>query len=204
MSSIQDIVAAYELLRDPVKRHQFTSYGMGWGDAPRSSPHPDMGFNYDNVHNPWKRKSGEQSRYRHAYQRPRYPSSNWDYGHSDSTDFYSTNWKTGNNSSNSTNTSGMYTSNAAFISILAAMSGVLYSVQYWRLAPPMPSSSSNNGGSGGFSQALMASDPMEAPIYKQSSMMRGRDRHHEEASHALGTARENARKYGNARREGIR
>lgn len=170
---------------------------MGWGDAPRSSPRPDMGFNYDNVHNPWKRRDGTQSKYRHAYQRPRYPSSNWDYGHSDSTEFYSANWKSGNSSEN---TSGMYTSNAAFISILAGMSALLYSVQYWRLAPPMPSSSSSTS----FPQALMAGDPMEAPIFKQSSMMRGRDRHHEEASRALGAARENARKHGNARREELR
>lgn len=168
---------------------------MGWGDAPRTSPRPDMGFNYADAHNPWKRKDGTQSKYRHAYQRPRYPSSNWDYGHSDSTEFYSSN----NHPSNSENTSGMYTSNAAFVSVLAAMSAILYSVQYWRLAPPMPSNSSAS-----FPQALMAGDPMEAPIYKQSSMMRGRDKHHEEASRALGTARENARKHGNARREELR
>lgn len=192
----QDIVAAYELLRDPVKRHQYATYGMGWGDAHRASPRPDMGFNYDNVHNPWKRRDGTQSKYRHAYQRPRYPSSNWDYGHSDSTEFYSSNFK----ANSSENANGMYTSNAAFISILAGMSALLYSVQYWRLAPPMPSS----GSSTSLTQALMGGDPMEAPIFKQSSMMRGRDRHHEEASKALGTARENARKHGNARREELR
>lgn len=197
----QDIVAAYDILRDPVKRHQFTTYGMGWGDRP-SSPHPDTGFNYENVHNPWRRRGDAQSKYRHAYQRPRYPSSNWDYGHSESTDFYSTSWQTPNSAEGR---EGMYTSNAAFIGVLAAMSALLYSVQFWRLAPPLPSSSgSSDSSSASFPHNFIAGDPKEAPIYKQSGMMRGRDKHHDEASKALGMARENAQKYGNARREGIR
>jgi len=188
----KDIVAAYELLSDERKRRQYLNYGMGWGSRPTSATQ-DYGFNFDNMHNPWKPRDGR--RHRHAHERPRYPSTAWDYGHSESTEFYSSNrtyWQ-------DRDREGNYTSNAAFIGILASLSAVLYSVQFWRLAPPLPGTTNASS-----FDSLVAGDPKDAPIYRQSSMMKGRDKHHDDASRALGSARENAQKYGLARREGIR
>lgn len=189
----RDIVAAYDLLRDDQKRRKYLNYGLGWGSRPSSAAGQDYGFNFDNMHNPWKPRDGR--RHKHAHERPHYPSTAWDYGRSESTEFYSSNRSFGRDQDRD----GNYTSNAAFIGILASLSAVLYSVQFWRLAPPLPTSASSDSFS-----SLVAGDPKDAPIYRQSSMMKGRDKHHDDASRALGSARENAQKYGLARREGIR
>lgn len=211
----KDIVSAYELLRDPRRREAYVRYGLGWSGggaggagAAGNAMRPDVGFNYNNVHNPWG--DPKTRRHRHAHERGRYPSSSWDFGHSDTTDFYSSN-SNAQSSSSSRDGSGVYTSNASFMSILAGMSLLLYSVQFWRLAPPLPSSSDAATPSSSSSSLndisfdnLAATDPRSAPIYRQSSMMRGRDKHHEDASRALGKARQNAQKWGTVRRDNIR
>ena len=193
----KDIVSSYELLRDPKKREAYLRYGLGWASDGRhngATAYPEAGFNYNNVHNPWG--SPKARRHKHAHERPRYPSSSWDFGHSDTTDFYSSNV---NSAASSSRTSEQYTSNASFIAILAAMSALLYSVQFWILAPIQPLSSSTSN-----MNSLVGGDPKDAPIYRQSTMMRGRDRHHEDASRALGAAREAAQKWGSVRRDSIR
>ena len=194
----KDIVSSYELLGDPKKREAYLRYGLGWTkdgiQRNGSTPHPDVGFNYNNVHNPWGTRESRRQSY--AYERPKYPSSSWDFGHSDSTEFYSNN---ANRAASTKNKNGKYTSNASFVSILAAMSAILYSVQFWRLAPPPTSSDSSSSIS-----SLAGGDPQDALIYRQSGLLRGRDKKFEEASKALGAAREGAHRWGNARRDNIR
>lgn len=153
------------------------------------------------MHNPWRPRDGSYRRTKHSHERGPFPSAAWDYGRSESTDFFS------NSSSRGSATpdgEGVYTSNASFFGILVGLSALLYSVQFWRLAPPLPSSSSSSSSSGAPFSSLVASDPKDAPIYRESGIMKGRDKHHDEASRALGAAREGAQLYGNARREGIR
>lgn len=198
----KDIVSAHELLRDPKKRDAYLKYGFGWSSTAggaSASARPDVGFNYENMHNPWG--NPKTRRHKHAHERGRYPSSSWDFGQSDTTAFYSSN---SNPEAKGADRSGVYTSNASFMSILAGMSLLLYSVQFWRLAPPVPSSSSSDGLASSGINSLVAGDPKDAPIYRQSSMMRGRDKHHDDASRALGAAREGAQRYGSARRDNIR
>lgn len=187
-----DIVAAFELLKDPKKRKAYDLYGVGAGSGSSSD-----GINYQNMHrNPWGNPKSRP--YKHAYQRGRYPSSSWDYGHSKSTDFYSHN----------TSENGVYTSNVSFFSILAGLSLLLYSVQFWRLAPPLTDSSSSSAATssgipGVGLQSFTAMDPRDAPIYKSSSLM-NRDKHHDQASSALAAARQDAQRFGTLRRDGIR
>ena len=187
-----DIVAAFELLRNPRQRDAYLKYGMGWSPAGSTgaSQSPRAGFDYHNMHhNPWGNPKSRP--YKHAYQRGRYPSQSYDFGHSDTTDFFS--------HSTAANRKGVYTSNVSFISTLAGLSLLLYSVQFWRLAPQLPSAS---GDSISF-DSLTAGDPRDAPIYN-SSIVRSRDKHHDEASSALAAAREGAQKWGTRRRDDIR
>lgn len=216
-----DISAAYDLLRDNRRREQYLRYGLGWNSSSSSPSSPSSsnssynnrrGFAYDETHNPWGQPIRKSRPMRHAYERPRYPSSSWDFAaHADSTEFFYRNPKDSTNGS-TMNTEGQYVSNYKFFGILAGCSLVLYSVQFWRLAPPMPGNSSssinetsgNSTSTGHTGSSLSTSDPREALIYKNSSWMRGRDAKHDEASKALGAAREGAQRYGMARRDGIR